>query len=603
MTSDVTEPLWPTPREPVLHGGPSSGAVAAASLCGPPDPELVLPLDYILPVHRDMRARGTISFETDRDILVIDEKGVSVDRRSRDKLGVPSKRFVSFAWNEVAEIWISGEAMTGIPLLAGRESGRWFRFVSIQQTYAEVFVPTRDAALPLAVLGRIRPDTRIDEGGSPKTWPRLKRVSARPWSTLLTALIAFAVVYAVCIAGYFATGARLTNSVSMYFLIFAFPSFYGAAIGWPLVIGRTLFAPSTQRARDARIARRRRRRGPAGRKPFHSPSLGLLLKILGVGLLLGGLWLQYFFGTHARDFPLHQYWSWLFMLPAALAAHYGYRLSRPLAAEVLKKDSRPPILYLRAFVHDDTGNYNPDTFVSRTLGCKPWLPAFLGPAANPLLPNIVRMLLGRATEVAEEQFATGLRAVGPLVAIGQPGERVAAGGAARLYVGDDEWKDVVQRLMADASLIVTEAGTGEYLWWEIGQVSEHYPDKHVISFRGMADDRAAYDEFRLRFLYERGVFLPPDGSGILFVVVRNRQAYVVPSFYHPAVLWPVFGTAVNFSRVFEYIRTFDPAPAHPGRPTPPPQVPFLSAAFAIFVWNILLGALLGVAMFYIASHL
>ena len=45
-----------------------------------------------------------------------------------------------------------------------------------------------------------------------------------------------------------------------------------------------------------------------------------------------------------------------------------------------------------------------------------------------------------------------LGGVGPVLAIGRPGEKLAHLGAARLYVSDDDWQNVAHRLMASAQL-------------------------------------------------------------------------------------------------------------------------------------------------------
>ena len=59
--------------------------------------------------------------------------------------------------------------------------------------------------------------------------------------------------------------------------------------------------------------------------------------------------------------------------------------------------------------------------------------------------------------------------VGPVVAIGKPGEPLPELGAARLYVADDQWQAKVIELMGKAALVVIRLGASPGLLWEIEQ--------------------------------------------------------------------------------------------------------------------------------------
>jgi hypothetical protein len=76
------------------------------------------------------------------------------------------------------------------------------------------------------------------------------------------------------------------------------------------------------------------------------------------------------------------------------------------ASGVFSLDSRPPVVYLRSFADDSKAANR------------------LGIAAD----------LKANTE--EGEIAEIVRSVGPLIAIGRPGEQVSYYGAARIYVGD-----------------------------------------------------------------------------------------------------------------------------------------------------------------------
>ncbi len=64
-------------------------------------------------------------------------------------------------------------------------------------------------------------------------------------------------------------------------------------------------------------------------------------------------------------------------------------------------------------------------------------------------------------------FARRFSGLGPFVAIGKPGEALAhEGGAARLYVADEDWKQVVEFLVHRASAVVLQPEPTEGTLWE-----------------------------------------------------------------------------------------------------------------------------------------
>ena len=115
-----------------------------------------------------------------------------------------------------------------------------------------------------------------------------------------------------------------------------------------------------------------------------------------------------------------------------------------LSAETILADSKPDVLYLRAFETDSS--------VFKYVG---W--AFLLP----------RLISGIVTE--EEQLRDVLQPFGDLVAIGRPGEKLPTPGAARLYVSDAQWQSVVSEQMRSSALVVIRAGHSTGLLWELKQ--------------------------------------------------------------------------------------------------------------------------------------
>lgn len=101
----------------------------------------------------------------------------------------------------------------------------------------------------------------------------------------------------------------------------------------------------------------------------------------------------------------------------------GPKLCSVSAMELLEQDTRPPVLYLRRFAQDERDNTAQDT--------------------------------------AETLLVETMSAYGPVVAIGQPNERLQVVGAARVYVtvrDDESWKLIIERLMKVAAFVVLRIG-------------------------------------------------------------------------------------------------------------------------------------------------
>jgi hypothetical protein len=107
----------------------------------------------------------------------------------------------------------------------------------------------------------------------------------------------------------------------------------------------------------------------------------------------------------------------------------------------------------------------------------------------------------------EEQLAATVAPIGPMVAIGRPGERLPKPGAVRAYAGDEEWREVVDNWLSISRLVILRAGATEGLWWEIKRAFTVVgPDKIVIFMLGLK--RTAYESFAKRVRTELGIELP-----------------------------------------------------------------------------------------------
>lgn len=112
------------------------------------------------------------------------------------------------------------------------------------------------------------------------------------------------------------------------------------------------------------------------------------------------------------------------LLSIAVAAVLELRAQRhltPLAADVLAKDNRPPVIYLRGFQ---------DEVRERGVG------------------ELLAILWQRpvATEISawgpreQIEIAKVMQRIGPYIALGRPGEKLPEVGAAKLYVADADWQ-------------------------------------------------------------------------------------------------------------------------------------------------------------------
>jgi hypothetical protein len=124
----------------------------------------------------------------------------------------------------------------------------------------------------------------------------------------------------------------------------------------------------------------------------------------------------------------------------------GRHLCAPDAKDVMARDPRPPIVFLRPFAEDN-----------RAMRSKPVGSRYGGQRTDEKIkvvdiePLLVRMF----------------KPIGPLVAVGKPGESLAHLGAARLYVSHEEWMDTVQNLVHRAVAVVLQPEFSSGTLWEV----------------------------------------------------------------------------------------------------------------------------------------
>jgi hypothetical protein len=82
----------------------------------------------------------------------------------------------------------------------------------------------------------------------------------------------------------------------------------------------------------------------------------------------------------------------------------------------------------------------------------------------------------------EQELCKVLSHLGPVVAIGQPGEVLPPLGAARLYVQDAHWQALVSDLVSRSSLIVLRVGSSPGLQWELADCVARIPPRRLVLF-------------------------------------------------------------------------------------------------------------------------
>ncbi len=150
----------------------------------------------------------------------------------------------------------------------------------------------------------------------------------------------------------------------------------------------------------------------------------------------------------------------------------GLRRVAPRAETLLHRSRRQPVLYLRSFATDRAA--------------APWEASsmFMG------------WFLGWLPETFERALAKAVANVGPLVAIGIPGERLPPLGAARLYVRDgNDWKKVVAELVSASRIVVMRVGYTESFWWEFEHLTANCDPRKVVIYMPARDRRDRYAYF------------------------------------------------------------------------------------------------------------
>jgi hypothetical protein len=178
----------------------------------------------------------------------------------------------------------------------------------------------------------------------------------------------------------------------------------------------------------------------------------------------------------------------------------GRRLSVKTAESVLEEDPRPPIVYFRSFRDDDRPSSSGQFF---------------------------QYLLG---QTEEQDIVSELAKHGPVIAIGNPTEKLPLLGAARIYSTSEEWQGVAVKLIERSQLVVYRGGFTPGFLWEIGRARDLIPPEKVLLLIPFANSRREYTRFRDLIEPAMRVRFPEEtGSLLMFTSQWNPVCADKPS--------------------------------------------------------------------------
>jgi hypothetical protein len=249
-------------------------------------------------------------------------------------------------------------------------------------------------------------------------------------------------------------------------------------------------------------------------------TLARSLKGLGLILIVTGAAI-YGVSGGPDESPVAGILGGLTMVAGVLVYFRGRQHSARIRAPRILEESKPDVVYLRAFRAD----------ISTT------------PQA---------LMQGFTTE--EEQLADVLQPFGKLVAIGRPGESLPPPGAARMYASDAQWQNIVSARITEAPLVVVRAGIGAGLLWELEHTIRNVNPKRVIIWI-LNLQKNEYATFCDQVKTRLGITLPRISQFSLFATIlniQNRPSKVTsgfirfsqnwqPSFLPLPTVWTQFG--------------------------------------------------------------
>ncbi len=150
----------------------------------------------------------------------------------------------------------------------------------------------------------------------------------------------------------------------------------------------------------------------------------------------------------------------------------GKKYSVEGGESVLKRDTRPPVLYLRSF-NDEVEDRSMAKYVK-----------------NISTSNKKDLALTMPSVGFREQDALGyvFRKIGPYIALGKPGEKLPELGSSKIYVPNESWQNAIRDYFKKSILIIFRAGKTEGLKWELQELVQTVAPRKIVMILPVSDD-------------------------------------------------------------------------------------------------------------------
>lgn len=191
-------------------------------------------------------------------------------------------------------------------------------------------------------------------------------------------------------------------------------------------------------------------------QPIRDVMVGLFVKYIGALTAFIGFVLIKGYNSHKNLFWAKM--GFVLLIIGGLTAVIGYLVGSKDALKVLEQDKRPPVIYLRSF------EYEKSLLLKRIFSYVLYYGGYW--------QNVYTF---------EEIMSDIFSAFGPFIALGKPGEKLATPGAARTYVGQDEWQSIIRGWINESNFVIVQAGNTNSLLWEIDiLVKRNLPKQTLI---------------------------------------------------------------------------------------------------------------------------
>ena len=224
--------------------------------------------------------------------------------------------------------------------------------------------------------------------------------------------------------------------------------------------------------------------------------------LAAAGCLLGGtavvLWL-----TGQRNFALAVNGAAMAAICVGLGRYLATRAGAPVEpsiADLLKKDRRAPVLYLRSFETE-----RQPFAIGDGLQYARYAKDFQQFGG-----------LGQTVGIPFEQYMADVVSehLGPFVALGSPEDYLIPHGAVRDYATDANWKDAFGELAREASCILAEFTVSGNLGWELEYLRHHGLQRKLCVVTPPPDQSVGLGGFYVRWMARlRGLTRPVSWDG------------------------------------------------------------------------------------------